>query len=126
MSRIIKFRAWDKEKKKMISYDTDCYCPCMTLNGVLQSPDLHSNISYKYKIMQFTGLSDKNGKEIYEEDILKEVMVGKVEYWRNEFVAVTKMGSTFTPGEDCEIIGNRFENPELWEEQGGKAKVEGE
>jgi hypothetical protein len=76
----------------------------------------------RYEIMQYTGLKDKNGKEIYEGDILyyescddkKEVMWGPI------LDHDTKMGygdgwGLVSTDEDAEIIGNIYENPELLE-----------
>ena len=105
MSREIKFRAWSKSNKTM-EYDTGHRVDC----------DL-------YELMQFTGLHDKNGKEIYEGDIVtypavilepfdegaKDIL--KVEYDQIGF----KIGEEYLydTHEDCEIIGNIYENPEL-------------
>jgi len=121
--RPIKFRAWSKVEQKMKYYDRDCSSPNMTLNGVLID-SYGSNVSYQYEIEQFTGLCDKNGKEIYEGDKYKDAegIVSKVEwglgewslfpidkkapirslYWRN--ICEKTQG---------EIIGNRHQNPEL-------------
>jgi uncharacterized phage protein (TIGR01671 family) len=127
-----KFRAWDKEKKYMIknalvSFDGKVIC-------VICNPE-HEELTDKVELMQFTGLFDKNGKEIYEGDI---VMInhpqdasgdftnkpGIVFYWDEEgafyhgHISV-KNGSTRPPKrmwEHCEIIGNKFENPELLKE----------
>lgn len=72
------------------------------------------------ELMQFTGLLDKNGKEIYEGDIIQHYQNkrdGKYKYGhphKVEFVNTTnKAGWNITKSSIKEVIGNIYENPEL-------------
>ena len=143
MREIKKFRVWDKRRNKMLDYDNDI-CPCITLNGVCQGKN-HTNVSFDYVLLQFTGLKDKNEKEIYEGDIVKyteyhkpyivkhpvtsDTMGGgsgtpvervgevrwtkKLNYGSFTLAAKDKLEEGFHFREQCEIIGNIYENPEL-------------
>jgi len=84
-----------------------------------------SQVSGSYPIidLQFTGLTDKNGKEIYEGDVIKtETEKAMVVSWNNHFASfcLDRAGWMFThyfgegvDPEQIEIIGNIYENPKL-------------
>ncbi len=80
MTREIKFRIWDKESKWMISFEN------MNLSIIRnREPE-------RFELMQYTGLKDKNGKEIYEGDIIEfkdfedeDMYTGLVDYIGSAF-----------------------------------------
>ena len=135
--REIKFRAWDKKERKMYLFDAP-FVDC-EYNRLSFSCDWNKyNITYgdliidneNLVLMQYTGLKDKNGKEIYEGDLLLgRFDVDKVEDWL--WLSLTekqkKTGEIIIevgiPGvyqnalpDDIEVIGNIYENSELLKE----------
>lgn len=120
--REIKFRVWDNDSKKI--YNQDDFI--LTFDNVGEDIYLKGNNEiipfYRYKLMQYTGLEDKNGQEIYEGDILDYGTYGKFEVvWHRGSFKIRKLG--FKNGNlhylgDCYfdelmVTGNIYENPEL-------------
>lgn len=121
-NRTIKFRAWDGHK---MQHDVGIY----PIGGNLRFGTHDSHMFYRpneAELMQFTGLLDKNGKEIYEHDLvthssLDDSVVGEVVFEKGAFALngiLDESGkdSTFFYNisyKDVSVVGNRFENPEL-------------
>lgn len=103
--REIKFRAWNKDTKTMI--DLQKITP-LALNDVGQS-GLFIPFEKEIPIMQYTGLKDKHGKEIFEGDILRYEVLNKtyVVEWKND-THEWKLNNR-NQRDKLEIIGNIYE-----------------
>lgn len=108
MNREIKFRAWDDDKK---TFFNPLHHNCYDFDEI-QARGL-------YEISQFTNLQDKNGKDIYEGDIVQR---GVITFSRGKFQGTyyDSNGNLEEDWEDdlyqernIEVLGNIYENPEL-------------
>lgn len=132
--RELKFRAWDKLDKEF-THNIDCLLDISVPERVFVLDDEGGELI----IEQYTGLKDKNGKEIYEGDIVEQFVCGVKTFkdkpcgrrtiwqvrWNEEeccFELHYLSGSLFgdslmNKDDEFEVIGNIHENPELLEEK---------
>lgn len=123
--RELKFRAWNKEDKYMRKFES--HKSGSSGYDSLDEPTFGSDTDHLYEIMQYTGLNDKNGKEIYEGDYL-EFSIEDGDIYLVQFE-----GGTFGIAEGIKhrsfgiigttgaiVIGNIHENPELLEKASNK------
>jgi len=116
--REIKFRAWDTETRVILP--TPSGTCTLDWDHQLGHDMRYPGLRDRYILMQYTGLHDKNGKEIYEGDVLKSPKtfdIGPVVYdveldggpgfiWNHPMMYVAQM-------DECEVVGNIYENPEM-------------
>lgn len=133
MSREIKFRVWDPVSNEMLGFYKGCFTLADIANGCM--PDgffedsgnggqcLRDDLVW----LQYTGLKDKNGKEIYEGNIVKlrgdgmysrsdgigtwEVVFNEGAFYGAANNGVSTIAARAFPR--IEVIGNIYENPEL-------------
>lgn len=112
-NREIKFRVWNTDSKKWVKNLTYCIDDFSTTNKEW------------HKVMQYTGRKDKNNNDVYEFDLLKtESGTVMAKFFEGSFMLVNLDGNLIKDGSgvgftawinDCEVIGNIYENPELLE-----------
>ena len=136
MSRDIKFRLWSKIGKKFIKTDDPDLNFVINSDGYLYSienfyGEIYVSLQLDIVVVQFTGLQDINGKDIYEGDILKynfpydgrlkhvspvkfletEASFGIKDIYGNEIPLYRITANNY-----FEVVGNIYENPELLED----------
>jgi hypothetical protein len=112
--REIKFRAWDKEDKLMD------YAYYVADDGDINWFEFSKAVRRNNILMQYTGVKDKNGKEIYEGDIITDWCGDRrsVGWYETGFWVKRPNGDLVWPNADIlEVVGNIYENPELLKEK---------
>lgn len=120
----IKFRVWDKENKEMLDVEYLHWDDCTKEFSIRTTMYTDYFDEQDMILMQFTGLHDKNGKEIYEGDIV-QILGGEYEQGFHEWDEKVQIKDLIYDGYNLmmtisqignkaiKVIGNIYENPEL-------------
>ena len=133
MKREIKFRVWNNKAKQMLS--SNDIAIMQTLNGKIYKLDVmgsnkeslsyfqNNDVSNDYDLMQFTGLRDRDGKEIYEGDIIDHFALFGYLIFENGMFSISSSANTqfcnckqplaYHNVKNMKVIGNIHQNPEL-------------
>ena len=132
--RIVKFRAWDGKTKQMVpdyAFGPNSWDGGMTV--ARYSFELSDMVGAQLELMQFAGLLDKNGKEIYEGDIIQSkpyigegLIIGEVYFdqksciWKVKEITdripdIEYLCEVLKGAHESEVIGNIYENKNLLE-----------
>jgi len=124
--RPIKLRAWDKDLNRMLSIEQ--IHEWLTFNGDYREKSAFidskgkETIGQRFILMQFTGLHDKNGKEGFHHDLVRdeEGLLWEIEWGEGRFYFVSREKDVRPDGNiafmDCiTIVGNIYEDPKLLE-----------
>lgn len=135
--REIKFRVWDIVLKKKMFYPSTELEPSETEHGssILCCYYDHkewSGFTLNVNYQQYTGVNDKNGKEVYEGDLLKISWNNIPEYidevcWVPQTLTWYPAGvltAGYRLGYSFEVIGNIFQNPEIIPRQSLKTRIQ--
>ena len=125
MNREIKFRIWDIENKEMLKVQELDFEPTFYGGRIAIRPDQYNDYfdTEDMILMQYTGLNDKNGKEIYEGDIVGYNKIKWIVKWNKHRMGFSLYPTTKQLYDEMpinvenelgfKILGNIYDNPEL-------------
>lgn len=114
--RKIKFRAFDTTEKRMLTNRELTFVHSNGYESILCN--ILDGDDDNHELMQFTGLTDKSGVDIYEGDIVKykDLFIGFIYFYQGVYCIDTKLADhhlvTYC-GQYLSVIGNIHENPEI-------------